>query len=67
MVNIIIEFTEVTEMVPGSGSEVYQDMFWGSGNIINGKCREIQIWSNTINWKGIFESVINCLIFVFSH
>ena len=67
MVNILIEFTEVTETAAGSRSEVYQDMFWGSGNIINGKCREIRIWSNTINWKIIFEWDINCPIVVFSH
>ena len=54
MVNIITEFPEVTEMADGIGLE-YIGIFWGAGNIINSNGREIQIWSNTINWKGIVE------------
>ena len=45
----------------------YIGIFWGEVNIINGNGRDIQIWSNTINWKGIVEGVINCPIVVFSH
>ena len=41
--------------------------FGGAGNIINGNGRDIQIWSNTINWKGIIEGVINCPIFLLYH
>ena len=36
-------------------------MFWGAGNITNSNGRGIQIWYNTINWKGIVEGVINVL------
>ena len=33
---------------------------------MNGDGKDIQIWANTINWKGVIEEVINCTIVLFS-